>query len=145
MSQPGVIAVSASTKKGVSKTGIARGVFRKGYGLVGDAHAGSSTHRQVSLLALESIARMNESGFDLKPGDFAENITTRGINLAALPVGTILSIGENVVMEVTQIGKECHTACAIRRKVGDCVMPTEGIFARVVKGGAVTPGDRIKL
>ena len=113
--------------------------------MVGDAHADSATHRQVSLLALESIAKMNASGVALKPGDFAENITTRGIDLASLHVGTRLTLGREVIMEVTQIGKECHTACAIRRKVGNCIMPSEGIFARVIKSGMVKPGDKVTI
>jgi len=138
-----VIAVCTSTKKGVSKQAVDCGLFREEYGLVGDAHADAQTHRQVSLLALESIGKMNELGFDLKPGDFAENITTKGIELTALPVGTRLNVGE-VILEVSQIGKECHTACAIRRKVGNCIMPLEGIFGRVVRGGEIRPGDEIR-
>ena len=144
MTQATVIAVCTSKKKGVSKQAIDQGTFQEDYGLVGDAHADTTTHRQVSLLALESIAKMRQSGFELKPGDFGENITTQGIELASLPVGTRLTLGDEVSMEVTQIGKECHTACAIRRKVGNCIMPLEGIFARVIRGGEVRPGDEVK-
>ena len=144
MTQASVIAVCTSKKKGISKQAIDQGIFQEDYGLVGDAHADAATHRQVSLLALESIAKMRQSGFELKPGDFGENITTQGIELASLPVGTMITLGDEVSMEVTQIGKECHTACAIRRKVGNCIMPLEGIFARVIQGGTVKPGDQVK-
>ncbi len=139
-----VIAVCTSRKKGVRKDAIPAGIFREHYGLEGDAHADSETHRQVSLLAQESVNKMIKMGLDLKPGDFGENLTTEGIELAALPVGTKLYIGDEVILEVSQIGKECHTACAIRRQVGNCIMPTEGIFGIVLRGGSIRPGDRIK-
>ena len=140
-----VIAVCKSKKKGVSKEAVADGFFKENYGLVDDAHADSLTHRQVSLLAMESIDKMRRLGFNLTPGTFAENITTQGIDLVSLPIGTRMYIGDKVVLEVTQIGKECHTACAIRRKVGKCVMPEEGVFARVIQGGVVKPGDEVRV
>ncbi len=115
------------------------------FGLVGDAHADSGTHRQVSLLAVESIAKMRDLGLEVKPGDFAENLTTEDIDLVSLAVGTRLSVGNQIVLEVTQIGKECHTRCAIYRQVGTCIMPVEGVFAKVIKGGPVSAGDSIKV
>jgi len=140
-----VVAVCQSKKKGIKKEVIAEGIFEEEHGLVGDAHAGCLPKRQVSLLALESVDKMRDRGLDLVPGDFAENITTEGIDLPHLPIGTRLIVGDEVVLEVTQIGKECHTACAIRRQVGECIMPEEGIFARVVRGGPVKAGDNIKI
>jgi len=141
-----VIAVCQSEKKGTKKTPVAEVIIKEDYGIVGDAHADCTTHRQVSLLAIESIDKMRSKGFDfLQPGDFAENITTRGIDLAALPIGTRLAVGKEVILEMTQIGKECHAACAIRQQVGDCIMPREGIFARVIRGGRVKAGDNIRV
>jgi MOSC domain-containing protein YiiM len=141
-----IIAVCTSEKKGTTKKSVAEVVIKKDYGVVGDAHADCQTHRQVSLLAIESIDKMRKKGFDfLQPGDFAENITIEGIDLAALPIGTRLQAGKDVILEMTQIGKECHAACAIRQQVGDCIMPREGIFARVIHGGSVKPGDAIKV
>jgi MOSC domain-containing protein YiiM len=99
----------------------------------------------VSLLAIESIDKMRSKGFDLNPGDFAENITTRGINLTSLPIGTRFNVGKEVILEMTQIGKECHAACAIRQQVGDCIMPREGVFTRVIHGGRVKAGDTIRI
>ena len=113
-----VIAVCRSDEKGTAKQVIAEGVVREDYGLVGDAHADCCTHRQVSLLAIESIQKMRSRGFDVSPGDFAENITTEGIQLASLPIGTRLSIGRDVLLEITQIGKECHAKCAIFHQIG---------------------------
>jgi MOSC domain-containing protein YiiM len=138
-----VVAVCTSQKKGTRKQAIAEGQFKGEHGLVGDAHAGVLPKRQVSLLAVESIDKMRGRGLELNPGDFAENITIEGMNLHKLPIGTRLSIGEGVLLEVTQIGKECHTACAIRRQVGQCIMPEEGVFARVVNGGKIRPGDEV--
>ncbi|NLC77808.1 MAG: MOSC domain-containing protein [Clostridia bacterium] len=139
-----VIAVNMSEKKGVPKSPVEKGYFEVEQGLVGDAHAGS-WHRQVSLLGLESFEKVKAQGItDLEVGRFAENITTEGIILYELPSGTRLAIGETV-MEVTQIGKECHTGCAIKRITGDCVMPREGIFAKVITPGWVKPGDAIKV
>src|SRR5512142_996826 len=138
-----VISVNISAKKGVRKKPVEEAVISAEYGIVGDAHASSEWHRQVSLLALESIEKMRKMGLDVSPGDFAENITTEGIDLVSLPVGTTLAIGDGVIGEVSQIGKECHTRCAIYYQAGDCVMPKEGIFIRVLKGGPVTGGDII--
>jgi MOSC domain-containing protein YiiM len=140
-----VVAVCQSKKKGTRKQALAEGLFKEDYGLVGDAHADHLTNRQVSLLAIESINKMRRHGLNLRPGDFAENITTEGIDLLCLPIGTRILVGNEVILEVTQIGKECHTACAIRRQVGKCLMPKEGIFARVVRGGRVKPGDRVEV
>jgi MOSC domain-containing protein YiiM len=138
-----VVAVCISKNKGERKTPVESVELRDEHGIVGDAHAGD-WHRQVSLLAQESIEKMRRLGLDVDSGDFAENITTRGIGLPSLPVGTRLTVGD-VLMEVTQIGKECHTRCAIYHQAGDCVMPKEGIFARVLHGGLVRPGDRIEV
>ena len=140
-----VIAVCKSRKKGTKKEAIAEGLFKEDYGLVDDAHADSQTNRQVSLLAEESIAKMRNRGLDLCPGDFAENITTEGIDLPFLPIGAKISVGDEVILKVTQIGKECHAACAIRHQIGECIMPEEGVFARVVQGGLIKPGDQIEI
>lgn len=137
-----VIAVNISEKKGVIKHPIEKGFFRVNHGLDGDAHAGE-WHRQVSLLGTESIDKMKASGVEgLTPGKFAENITTEGIVLYELPIGTKLKIGD-VMLEVTQIGKECHLGCEIRKLVGDCVMPREGIFTKVLEEGYIKAGDNI--
>lgn len=139
-----VIAINISEKKGVPKKTIAEGVFKVDHGLVGDAHAGN-WHRQVSLLGIESINKMKALGIEgLCTGKFAENITTEGIELWKLPVGTKLQIGETI-HEVTQIGKECHTKCAIFQQIGSCIMPTEGIFTKVLKEGTIRPGDIISV
>jgi len=140
-----IIAVCQSEKKGIKKKPVAVVTIKENYGIVGDAHADGTTHRQVSLLATESIDKMRGRGFDLQPGDFAENITTQGIDWVSLPIGTRITVGDRVVLEMTQIGKECHAACAIRKQVGDCIMPREGIFARVIRGGDVKAGDPIKI
>ena len=140
-----VVAVCTSKKKGTKKHPVPEITIKENFGVDGDAHADCTTHRQVSLLAMESINKMRGKGYDLQPGDFAENITTEGIELASLPVGTKIMPGEEVVLEMTQIGKECHAACAIRKQVGDCIMPQEGVFARVVHGGRVKAGDIIKI
>ena len=139
-----VIAVCSSEEKGTRKEAIAEGIIKEDYGLIGDAHADCCTNRQVSLLAIESIEKMRSLGFDVDPGDFAENFTTEGIELASLPVGTKLLTGNEVILEITQIGKECHAGCAIFRQVGKCIMPKEGIFARVIHGGSVRTGDPIR-
>jgi MOSC domain-containing protein YiiM len=136
-----VVAVSRAPNKGEKKRPIAVGTLRTEYGLEGDGHAG--TGRQVSLLAAESIEKIRELGLNVSPGDFAENLTTQGLSLHTLPVGTRLRVGTEVVLEITQIGKQCHDRCAIFDQVGMCVMPTEGVFARVVCGGAVRAGDEI--
>ncbi len=137
-----VIAVNISDQKGISKRPIEEGFFMIDHGLKGDAHAGN-WHRQVSLLDTESINRMKALGVaNLEPGSFAENITTEGLKLWELPVGTKLQIGETL-QEVTQIGKECHTKCAIYQQAGICAMPTEGIFTKVLKEGTIKAGDQI--
>ena len=140
-----IVAVSRSDKKGTRKEPLACGFFKGDYGLEGDAHAEPGISRQVSLLALESIDRMRNLGLDVSPGDFAENLTTQGIELVLLPVGTRLKVGEEVILEISQIGKECHSGCAIFRKVGTCVMPKEGVFARVICSGRIKPGDEIRV
>ena len=140
-----VIAVCRSDKKGTKKVPVTSVTIKENHGIIGDAHADGSTHRQISLLAVESIDKMRSRGFELQPGDFAENITTRGVHWTTLPVGTKIEVGEDVVLEMTQIGKECHAACSIRKQVGDCVMPREGIFTRVVHGGEVKAGDIIRI
>jgi MOSC domain-containing protein YiiM len=140
-----IIAVCKSEEKGTVKEAVGEGVFQEEFGLVGDAHADCCTHRQVSLLAIESINKMRNKGFGVGPGDFAENLTTEGVALASLPVGTLMSIGDDIILEVTQIGKECHTGCAIYQQIGKCIMPKEGIFARVIRGGVVREGDPIDI
>lgn len=140
-----IVAVCVSKKKGTKKKAVAEGIFREDYGIVGDAHADSNSHRQVSLLALASIKKMGDLGIEVGPGDFAENLTIEGLELFSLPVGTRLGIGQDVVLEMTQIGKVCHDRCAIFKLVGTCVMPTEGVFTRVIKKGVVRPGDELKL
>ncbi|MCX5997052.1 MAG: MOSC domain-containing protein [Chloroflexi bacterium] len=140
-----VVAVCKSEATGTSKIPVACGIFRVGHGLVGDSHAGLDRVREVSLLALESITRFNQKGYVFKPGDFAENITTEGIELPLLPVGSRLEIGSEVVLEITQIGKKCHLKCDIYKEVGRCIMPKEGVFAAVIMGGEMKQGDQIKL
>ncbi|MBA7478677.1 hypothetical protein ES707_14105 [subsurface metagenome] len=140
-----IIAVSRSKQKGTKKTNIPEGVLKENYGLAADAHADSNTHRQVSLLAIESIDKIRGLGFDVAPGDFAENLTTEGIDLLSIPVGARIRIGEGVILELTQIGKECHTGCAIYQQIGKCIMPKEGVFTKVVKGGLVKAGDTVTV
>ena len=131
-----IVSLNISVKKGDQKIPVNHVELRINHGIVGDAHAGD-WHRQISLLADEDVETMRGKGMELGPGDFAENITTRGVNLSKLPVGTRLLLGETE-LEVTQIGKECHHDCAVFQVVGDCVMPRKGIFAKVIKGGEVT-------
>ncbi len=138
-----VVSINIIDKKGMRKKPVNSVIIKENFGIDGDAHASEKWHRQISLLALESIKKMQLKGLDVKSGDFAENITTEGINLPNLPVGTKMSIGENVEIEVSQIGKTCHTRCAIYTQAGDCVMPKEGIFVKVLKGGVVKKGDKI--
>jgi len=140
-----IIAVCKSEEKGTKKEAVVEGILNEDYGLVGDAHADCCTHRQVSLLAIESIDKMRKLGFQVGPGDFAENLTTQGVELLSLPVGTKISIGKDVLLEVTQIGKECHSGCAIYREIGKCIMPKEGIFARVIHSGYVRAEDDIRI
>lgn len=138
-----VMAVCISERKGIRKHAVPEIAVRKEHGIVGDAHAGN-WHRQISLLAKESIDRMRAMGLSLTDGAFAENIVTEGIELKTLPVGTLLRVGE-ALLRVTQIGKECHNDCAIKAATGTCVMPTDGIFAVVVEEGTIRPGDGISI
>lgn len=138
-----VEAVCTSEKKGIVKKEQASVLFRENWGIEGDAHGGD-WHRQVSLLAAESIDLVKEVLPSLKKGAFAENIITRGIDLAKIGIGDKLQIGDSVIIQITQIGKECHNSgCAIKKATGDCIMPREGIFSKVISGGAVVPGDKI--
>lgn len=137
-----VLAVSVSRTKGVRKDNVESARLEIGHGLAGDAHAGD-WHRQVSLLARESIDKMRAMGLDVSPGDFAENITTTGLETSRLGMGDRLRIGPEAVLELTQIGKACHAGCAIMKAVGQCVMPKEGLFFKVVMAGEVRPGDEI--
>lgn len=139
-----VKAINISKKKGMMKESIEEGIFIEDFGLKDDAHGGK-WHRQVSLLGEESIEIMRQQAqVGLCAGNFAENITTEGIVLYELPIGTLLKIGETI-QEVTQIGKECHQGCEIQQKVGSCIMPTQGIFTKIIKGGKVYPGDSIEV
>jgi MOSC domain-containing protein YiiM len=138
-----VVAVCTSLNKGERKKPVDEVDVRENFGIVDDAHAGE-WHRQLSLLAIESIQKMKDKGLDVDTGDFAENITTEGIDLPSLPIGTRLTIGDTL-HEVTQIGKECHTRCAIYHQAGDCVMPREGIFVKVLKGGKIRKDDKIEV
>jgi MOSC domain-containing protein YiiM len=138
-----IVSINISDKKGVRKKPVKEAILKTDFGMEGDAHASSKWHRQVSLLALESIKKMQDKGLKVNPGDFAENITTEGIDLPKLPVGTKMIIGSDIEVEVSQIGKVCHTRCEIFKLAGDCVMPKEGIFVKVLKGGKVTEGDEI--
>ena len=138
-----VIAVCISERKGIRKHEVQSIRVQCGHGIVGDAHAGN-WHRQVSLLAEESVDKMRALGLTLQPGDFAENILTRGLELKSLPIGTRLRVGETL-LEVTQIGKKCHNDCEIKKLTGSCVMPTEGIFAIVLQEGEIFPGDTVTV
>ncbi len=146
--QPGmrgtVVSVNISDRKGVRKTPTACIDLVHDHGVDGDAHAGD-WHRQVSLLAQESVDKMVAKGLDVTAGDFGENVTTRGLDLPALPVGSRLSVGEGVVLEISQIGKVCHNRCAIYYQAGDCVMPKEGVFAVVCEPGEMKAGDEIVI
>jgi MOSC domain-containing protein YiiM len=140
-----VLAVNISEKKGEKKNNIACGLFLENLGLENDAHAQAGIIRQVSLLAKESIEKIRAKGLDVNYGDFAENLTTEGIDLPSLPIGTRLKVGKKVLLEVSQIGKVCHNRCNIFYTVGDCVMPREGIFAKVLTGGEIKVNDKIKI
>lgn len=144
MQQGEVVAVCTSPGKGERKKDVGCGVLIENFGLEGDGHGGD-WHRQVSLLGMESIAKMRAVGLEVGPGDFAENLTTRGLDLCRLPLGTVLQVGEHALLEITQIGKICHDRCAIYYQAGDCVMPKEGIFAKVRQGGRVATGDMVKV
>lgn len=141
MKKAKIIAISVSEKKGQRKHNVESAELIENMGIKGDAHAGFM-HRQISLLGIESIDLMRKSGVDVNPGDFAENITVEGVTLYKLPVGTKMTIGETE-LEVSQIGKECHSGCEIQQLVGSCIMPTQGIFAVVKKGGAIKMGDTL--
>lgn len=138
-----VLTVSVSEEKGMRKKNVESVELKEAFGIVGDAHGGFG-HRQISLLALESIRKMQEKGLDVVPGDFAENITTQYFDLLSLTIGDKLKIGKDVLLEISQIGKVCHTRCSIYYQAGDCVMPKEGVFARVLKGGFIKSNDKIK-
>ena len=139
-----IVSISISKKKGTRKGQVEEALLIQSHGIEGDAHAGP-WHRQVSFLASESIERARQKGLDVTFGDFAENIATKGIDWKKMPVGTIVQLGDSAVVEITQIGKECHSKCAIYYKAGDCIMPREGIFARVLKGGKIRCDDIIFL
>jgi cyclic pyranopterin phosphate synthase len=139
-----VKAISISKKRGTQKTNVPEAELKTNFGIVGDAHA-ADWHRQVSLLAAESIDKMIAMGANVQPGNFAENITTEGIELMELSVGSKLKIGEDAELEITQIGKKCHSQCAIFEQVGDCIMPRDGVFAKVNKGGLIKVGDIIEV
>jgi MOSC domain-containing protein YiiM len=140
-----IVSINLSDKKGESKTPVFEAAIIENYGLQGDAHASSEWHRQVSLLAVESIRKMKKLGIDVSEGSFAENITTEGIDLLSLPLGMRLKLGDSVIGEVSQIGKVCHERCAIYYQAGDCVMPKEGIFIRILRGGKIRTGDPVTI
>ena len=140
-----VTAVCTSPETGMRKKNVGEGLLIEGHGIEDDAHAQGGTHRQVSFLAQESIQKMVDMGLDVHAGDFAENITTTGVDLLSLALGTKIRLGDSALLEITQHGKECHAPCAIYHQAGTCVMPTEGIFAKVLEGGPVKVGDAITL
>ncbi len=140
-----VLAVNISGKKGEKKSSIGCGIFLENLGLENDAHAETGIIRQVSLLAKESIDKIRAKGLDVHHGDFAENLTVEGIDLPSLPIGTRLKVGRDVLLEISQIGKVCHNRCNIFYAVGDCVMPREGIFAKVLSSGAIKVDDKIEI
>lgn len=139
-----IVSIAVSKKKGTRKTPVDEIFISKDHGLEGDAHAGK-WHRQVSFLSSESIEAAREQGLDVTFGDFAENIATTGIDWKTIPVGTRIKLGRTVLVEITQIGKECHNRCAIYYKAGDCIMPREGVFARVLEEGNIRCGDEIQI
>jgi len=138
-----IVAVCTSKKKGIRKRNVGEAELKVDWGIVGDAHA-ADWHRQVSLLAMESIEKMRTLGLNVGPGSFAENLTTQGIDPLSLPIGSQVRVGDEALLEITQHGKICHDRCAIYYQVGDCVMPREGVFAKVIKGGQVKVGDTIE-
>ena len=133
-----------SPEKGTEKAPQASARFIENFGIEQDAHASAETHRQVSLLATESIQVIRDKGVDVAPGAFGENLCVSGIDLAAVKIGDVLEIGDRVRLEITQIGKECHTRCSIYFRAGLCIMPTDGLFAKVITGGEVKEGDTIR-
>ena len=140
-----IIAVCKSATKGTRKEAMKEGYLHQDFGLAEDAHADCCSHRQISLMAIESIKKMRDLGLDVGPGDFAENLTTEGIALVLIPVGTEVSVGEEAILKISQIGKECHSGCAIVQQTGKCIMPKEGVFAKVIRGGTVRIGDQIRI
>ena len=139
-----IVSLAVSKKKGTRKGIVDEVLVIQDHGIEGDAHAGP-WHRQVSFLSAESIEKTRDSGLDVTFGDFAENIATSGIDWKEIPVGTRVRLGDSVLVEITQIGKECHNKCAIYYLAGDCIMPKEGVFARVLKGGKIRCGDMIRI
>jgi MOSC domain-containing protein YiiM len=139
-----IVSIAVSKKKGTRKVTVKEAFLKKAHGLEGDAHAGT-WHRQVSFLASEEIDNARQKGLEVSFGDFAENIATTGIDWKTVPVGTRVRLGENAQVEITQIGKECHTRCAIYYKAGDCIMPREGVFARVLEEGRIRCGDQVRI
>lgn len=137
-------AISVSEKKGTRKKNVPEAQLKIDHGIIGDAHAGK-WHRQISLLSFESICKAVKQGIIISPGDFAENITTEGIDLHLLKVGDRIFLGKDTELEITQIGKKCHSECEIYKQLGDCIMPREGIFAKVIKGGSIKVGDEIEV
>jgi MOSC domain-containing protein YiiM len=137
-----IVSIASSTKKGTRKTQVDSAELRVNHGVIGDAHAGT-WERQVSFLAVERIEECRERGLQVTFGDFAENIATKGIDWKAVPVGSRFRLGDKAVVEITKIGKECHKKCAIYYQAGDCIMPREGVFARVLEGGTIRCGDLI--
>jgi len=140
-----ILAVNISQKKGEKKNNIDCGLFLENLGLENDAHAEAGINRQVSLLAIESIDKIRAKGLEVHHGDFAENLTVEGIDLPSLPIGTQLKVGKDVLLEISQIGKVCHNRCNIFYTVGDCVMPREGIFVKVLAGGEIKVNDPIEI
>ena len=139
-----IVSIATSKKKGTRKTTLDSVVVKKDFGINGDAHSGP-WHRQVSFLSSESIKEARDRGLNVTFGDFAENFATEGIDWKKVAIGTRLKLGETTLVEVTQIGKECHNKCAIYYQAGDCIMPREGIFAKVIEGGTVNSGDNIRV
>lgn len=139
-----VRAISVSSRRGTPKTNVPHAELKADFGIVGDAHAGGGS-RQVSLLAIESSEHLRASGVDVAPGEFAENITTQDLDLGALKIGSRLRIGRDVELEITQRGKRCHGRCAIQKRVGDCIMPRDGVFARVTRSGRIQVGDAMEV
>jgi len=139
-----IVSIAVSKKKGTVKKAVEMAELVVNSGLRGDAHAGP-WHRQVSFLAAESIEKAHDRGLDVGFGDFAENIATKGINWLQVPIGTRVKLGDSALVEITQIGKECHTRCAIYYKAGDCIMPKEGLFGKVLQGGSIRVGDTIQI
>lgn len=137
-------AISISEKKGMRKKNVPEAQLKVEHGIVGDAHAGN-WHRQISLLSFESISEVVAQGIIVSPGDFAENITTEGIDLKEIKVCDKILLGENTKIEITQIGKKCHSKCEIFKQLGDCIMPRDGLFAKVIKSGSIKVGDKIEV